>query len=160
MHNNSIRCALTIPVNYTTTIRQHTTIRTITVITFRFAQLIKTPAQISMDNLEYEKSKTFLVTGIVDYVPKSVLIRTIVKKTTGKVSAMSFDEGESLTEKITRFDTLVHIVEGKAEVIIDDHSTLLETGEAIIIPANSHNTIKANVRFKMISTVIKSGYET
>lgn len=116
--------------------------------------------KIKMDNQEYEKSKAFAVAGIVEYIPKSVLIRTIVKKTTGKVSAMSFDEGESLTEKITRFDTFVQIVEGNAEVIIDDLSTLLEAGEAIIIPANSRNTIRGNVRFKMISTVIKSGYET
>ena len=113
-----------------------------------------------MQDHEYDKSRVFAVTGVVDYIPKSVLIKTIVAKTTGKVAVVSFDEGESLTEKITRFDTLVQIVEGKAEIIIDDNSTLLEAGEAIIIPANSKNTIKANVRFKMISTVIKSGYET
>jgi len=36
---------------------------------------------------------------------------------------------------------------------------LLETGQSIIIPAHSRNSIKANVRFKMLSTIIKSGYE-
>jgi hypothetical protein len=36
---------------------------------------------------------------------------------------------------------------------------LLDTGQSIIIPAHTRNIIKANERFKMISTIIKSGYE-
>jgi hypothetical protein len=43
--------------------------------------------------------------------------------------------------------------------VINDVSHLLETGQSIIIPAQARNTLKANVRFKMLSTVIKSGYE-
>ncbi len=64
-----------------------------------------------------------------------------------------------LTEKISPFDTFIQVIEGRAEVVIDDKSNLLETGSSIIIPAHTRNTIKANERFKMISTVIKSGYE-
>jgi hypothetical protein len=36
---------------------------------------------------------------------------------------------------------------------------MLDIGQSIIIPAHTANTVKANVRFKMISTIIKSGYE-
>jgi quercetin dioxygenase-like cupin family protein len=88
-----------------------------------------------------------------------VVIKTIIKKTTGNVSVVSFDSGENLTEKISPFDTFIQIIEGRAEITIDDKSQTLETGAAIIIPAHSKNSIKANERFKMISTVIKSGYE-
>jgi hypothetical protein len=35
----------------------------------------------------------------------------------------------------------------------------LETGQSMIIPAHSKYMMKANVRFKVISTVIKSGYD-
>ena len=72
---------------------------------------------------------------------------------------ISVDSGEALTEKISPFDTFIQVIDGSAEIVIDDNSNLLKTGEAIIIPAHSPNTIKANVRFKMISTIIKSGYE-
>ena len=64
-----------------------------------------------------------------------------------------------MTEKISPFDTFIQVIDGKAEVVIDDVSSLLNVGESIIIPAHTSNTIKANVRFKMISTTIKSGYE-
>ena len=51
------------------------------------------------------------------------------------------------------------MIDGKAEIVIDGVSNLLDTGQSIIIPAHSRNTIKANIRFKMLSTIIKSGYE-
>jgi quercetin dioxygenase-like cupin family protein len=86
------------------------------------------------------------------------VIKTIIKKTEGNVSAVSFDYGQALAEKISPTDTFIQIVEGNAEVVIDDKSHLLHTGQSIIIPAHSCNTIKANERFKMISTIIKSGY--
>ncbi len=112
-----------------------------------------------MESSEFEKAKVFIVVEIIEYIPNSVVIKTIIKKTTGNVSAVSFDSGEALTEKISPFDTFIQIIEGEAEVVIDGASHLLITGQSIIIPAHSRNVIKANVRFKMISTVIKSGYE-
>ncbi|AVR45118.1 cupin [Christiangramia fulva] len=108
---------------------------------------------------EIEKSRSFIVVEIIEYVPNAVVIKTIIKKTSGNVSAVSFDSGENLTEKVSPFDTFIQIIEGKAEIWIDDLSQILETGESIIIPAHSRNSIKANERFKMISTIIKSGYD-
>jgi quercetin dioxygenase-like cupin family protein len=112
-----------------------------------------------MENAELENAKVFKVVDILEYIPQSVVIKSILRKTTGIVSAVSFDSGEVLVGKISRFDTLIQIIDGNSEVIIDDKSNLLENGQSIIIPANTKNTIKANVRFKMISTMIKSGYE-
>ena len=112
-----------------------------------------------MKNSEVEKAKVFIIVEIIEYVPNAVVIKTIIKKTTGNVSAVSFDSGEDLTLKTSPFDTFIQVIDGKAEIIIDNKSNILETGHSIIVPAHSHNTIKANVRFKMISTIIKSGYE-
>jgi quercetin dioxygenase-like cupin family protein len=108
---------------------------------------------------EIDKSKVFIIVEIIEYVPDSVLIKTIIKKTTGNVSAVSFDAGEKLEERTSPFDTFIQVIDGKAEIIIDGNRSLLQTGEGIIIPAHSRNSIKANNRFKMLSTVIKSGYE-
>lgn len=112
-----------------------------------------------MDNLELEKSKIFIVVEIIEYIPNSVVIKTIIKKTTGNVTAVSFDSGEALAEKISPFDTFIQIIDGEAKIVIDGKAHLLGIGESIIIPAHTRNIIEAEVRFKMISTVIKSGYE-
>lgn len=108
---------------------------------------------------EVERSKAFIIVEMLDYASRSTVIKTIVRKTTGNVSAVSCDSGEILKEKISPFDNLIQVMDGKAEIVIDDKSTMLETGQSIIIPAHSRNTIKAHVRFKMLSTIIKSGYE-
>lgn len=112
-----------------------------------------------MDNLEVEKSKTLITVEIIEYVHNSVVIKTILKKSTGNVSVMSFDSGEGLTEKKTPFDTYVQIIEGKAEIVISGKSNILLSGQSIVIPAHASNFVKPNGRFKMIQTVIKSGYE-
>ena len=112
-----------------------------------------------MENAELEKSKAFKVVDILEYISHSVVIKTISRKTTGNISAISFDSNQVMIGKIYPFDNFIQIIDGNAEIIIDDKSNLLEVGQSIIIPAHSTNTIKANVRFKMISTIIKSGYE-
>lgn len=108
---------------------------------------------------QVDKAKTLIIVEIIEYVPNSVVIKTILKKTTGNISAVSFDTGEGFAEKSSPFDTFIQVIEGKAEIIIDSMTHNLATGESIIIPAHVYNMIKANERFKMISTVIKSGYE-
>ena len=72
-----------------------------------------------MEAPELEKSKVFIVVEILEYIPNSVLIKTIIRKTTGNVSAVSFDSGEALTEKITPFDTFIQVIDGQAEVVIN-----------------------------------------
>ena len=112
-----------------------------------------------MDPSEVEKSKIYITVEIIEYIPNSVVIKTILKKSTGNISVMSFDSGEGLTEKTTPFDIYAQIIEGKAEIVISGKSHLLLTGQSIVIPAHAPNLIKPNGRFKMIQTLIKSGYE-
>ena len=111
------------------------------------------------ENSELERSKAHIIVEIIEYMPNSVVIKTIIKKSTGNISVMSFDSGEGLTEKISPFDTFIQIIEGKAEVVINKISSVLTEGQGIIVPAHVANFIKPNGRFKMISTIIKSGYE-
>ena len=112
-----------------------------------------------METREQEKSQPFIIVEIIEYAPNCVVSRTIIKKSTGNVTAEAFDTGEELNEKISPFDTFAQIIDGKAEIVIDGRSNFLDTGQSIIMPAHTRNFIKANERFKMISTVIKSGYE-
>ena len=113
----------------------------------------------NIDTMEMETAKAHIIVEIIEYVPNAVVIKTIIKKSTGNISIMSFDSGEGLTEKISPFDTFAQIIEGSAEIVIDHVSNHLNTGMGIIIPAHLSSFIKPNGRFKMIQTVIKSGYE-
>lgn len=112
-----------------------------------------------MDTSEIEKGTIHITVEIIEYLLNSVVIKTILKKSTGNISVMSFDSGEGLTEKTTPFDTFIQIIEGQAEIVISGVSHCLATGASMVIPAHAPNFVKPNGRFKMILTVIKSGYE-
>lgn len=112
-----------------------------------------------MHTTEIEKSKAHILIEIIEYVPNSVVTKTMIRKTTGNISVVAIDTGEVLAEKISPFDTFIQIIDGKAEVVIDGKSNMIQVGQAIIIPAHASNSVRANERFKMISTIIKSGYE-
>lgn len=111
------------------------------------------------DEAGLEKSKSHIIVEIIEYMANAVVIKTIIKKSTGNISVMSFDSGEGLTEKTSPFDTFAQIIEGQATIVIDKEPHLLVSGQGIIIPAHAPNFINPNGRFKMILTIIKSGYE-
>jgi quercetin dioxygenase-like cupin family protein len=112
-----------------------------------------------MEKSEIEKSKRHITVEIIEYLEHSVVSKTILNKSTGNVSVLSFDSGEGLIEKTIPFDTYVQIIEGNAELVISGISSFLSTGHSIVIPAHAPNFVRPNGRFKMIMTVIKSGYE-
>ena len=113
----------------------------------------------TMEAKEIEKAVAHITVEIIEYIPNSVVIKTILKKTTGNISVISFDSGEGLTEKTTPFDTFVQIIDGTAQIVISGVSHSLLTGQSIVIPAHAPNYVTPNGRFKMIQTIIKSGYD-
>src|SRR5688572_11213856 len=108
---------------------------------------------------EIEKGKSHIIVELIEYEHQSVVTKSILKKATGSINALSFASGEGLNEKTSSFDTYAQIIDGSAIIIIDGKSNTLQTGEGILIPAHRPSHIKPNGRFKMILTVIKSGYE-
>ena len=112
-----------------------------------------------MEIIELEKAKTHIIVEIIEYIPNSILSRTILKKITGNVTASSFAAGEELAEKTSPFDNYIQIIDGAAEIIIDEKIYKLSLGQGIVIPAHAKHCFNADEKFKMISTVIKSGYE-
>jgi len=108
---------------------------------------------------EMEKLKVHIIVEILEYVPHSVLSKTIIKRATGNVTVSSFDKGEELTEKIFPFDNYIQVIDGTAEILINKKKYKLKLGEGIIIPAFSKYCFNARNKFKMITTIIKSGYE-
>jgi len=113
----------------------------------------------STDNAEVKKGASHIIVELVEYEHNAVVSKSIMKKTTGSINAMSFESGEGLNEKTSAFDTYAQIIDGSAHIVIDGKATTLLTGQGIVIPAHKASHIEPNGRFKMILTVIKSGYE-
>jgi len=108
---------------------------------------------------EIEKGKAHIIVELIEYEHDEVVSKSIMKKNTGSIDAMSFDSGEGLNEKTSPFDTYLQIIDGSAIIVIDGKSSKLEIGQGILIPAHASSHIEPNGRFKLLLTVIKSGYE-
>jgi len=112
-----------------------------------------------MDKAELKKSKIHIIVEIIEYMLNAMVSKTIIKKTTGNITVSALDAGEEVAEKTSPFDNFIQIIDGTAEVSINEKIYHLKLGEGIIIPAHSRHCFNANEQFKMISTIIKSGYE-
>jgi quercetin dioxygenase-like cupin family protein len=102
------------------------------------------------------KAKIINLAEMVSYQPDSVVSRQITKADAGNITLFAFDEGQGLSEHTTPFDALVHVLEGKAEIIISGKSYHLKMGDAIIMPADEPHALKADGPFKMLLTMIRN----
>jgi len=148
-------------VIYVTNSHQHVMMcfrKTTTFISFtKYVLMGNHPDQI--DHSELEKSKVHIIVEIIEYMSNAVVSKTIIKKVTGNVTVSSLDAGEEVAEKTSPYDTFVQVIDGTAELTIRDRSYKLRLGEGIIVPGHVKHRFNAAVPFKMLATVIKSGYE-
>jgi len=103
-----------------------------------------------------ETSKLFAPVESIEYADGSVVSKTILKKSTGNITLFAFDMGEGLSEHTSPYEALVQLLDGNAEITIGETSYNLHTGQSIILPANIPHSLKANEKFKMMLTMIKS----
>ncbi|MGH9642102.1 MAG: cupin domain-containing protein [Terriglobales bacterium] len=92
----------------------------------------------------------------VNYQEGSVVSRAILKREKGNITLFAFDEGQGLSEHTSPFDAIVQAIEGEAEVTVAGKPISLRTGEVVLLPAGKPHAVKANARFKMLLTMIRS----
>lgn len=109
-----------------------------------------------LQNKEVEQLRRFRVLDILEYVPFSITVKTILSNPFGKIVAYSFDGARDQPENTSTSDTILQIIDGNAEILVDSQLHSLAAGDFILIPANARSKITANQRFKMVSTTIKS----
>jgi len=102
------------------------------------------------------KSQIVHLSGMVEYQEGSVVSRQVTKSDAGNVTLFAFDKDQGLSEHTAPFDALVHILDGKAQVIISGKTFELSVGDAIIMPANEPHALRAAQRFKMLLTMIRA----
>ena len=91
-----------------------------------------------------------------DYQKGSIVSRKIIQKESGSVTFFTFEEGQELSTHSAPFDALVQVVDGEAEIRIDDRPHQVAAGQILLLPANHPHAVKAIKRFKMLLVMIKS----
>ncbi|WP_408024704.1 cupin domain-containing protein [Tenacibaculum sediminilitoris] len=109
-----------------------------------------------MKNNEFKKLISYNIKDKLDYVSNTVVIKHIPYEETNDIMVLALDYGKVYKPKPTPFSTFIQVIEGKAEVLVDDVFTNLQNGDSMIIPGNTVSTIEAHQRFKMLSIILKN----
>ena len=108
-----------------------------------------------MENGEFEESITFNLADILEFKSNAIVVKNIMVENNCVIQAFVFDYGKVQSYEKSPFSRFIHIIEGKAEVVINDNSTFMQKGDSILIPGHSTSSIEANHKFKMICTTTK-----
>ena len=93
---------------------------------------------------------------LVEYQEGSVVSKTMVKKEAGTLTIFAFDKGQGLSEHTAPFDVLITILDGEAEISVNQEKVILKAGESIQLLSDQPHSLKAIKRFKMLLLMIKS----
>jgi quercetin dioxygenase-like cupin family protein len=108
-----------------------------------------------MEKSIFEHSNVFRFPEKVDYSSEGIISKRVIDRPVGTVTLFSFDAGQRLSTHSAPYDAMLQVIEGNAEVIINDVQFVLTTGEAIIMPAGIPHAVNAPEKFKMVLTMIK-----
>ena len=96
------------------------------------------------------------LTGLVEFADDSVVSKTLLDKPAGTLTLFAFAAGQGLSEHTSPYDATVHVLEGKARVVIDGEGIEVSAGELIVMPANVAHSLAAQERFKMLLIMIRN----
>ncbi|WP_242095122.1 cupin domain-containing protein [Aestuariivivens sediminicola] len=109
-----------------------------------------------MENEDFEVGITFNLSNILDYNSNDIVVKNILIRDAVVIQCLLFDFGKVRAFEKSPFLRFIYIVEGKAEVVINNNSTFLQKGDSILIPGNTESSIEANQPFKMLCVTEKN----
>lgn len=94
--------------------------------------------------------------GLITYAEDSIVSKTLLDKPVGTLTLFAFDKGQRLSEHTSPYDAVVQIVEGQGTLTIDGKEVKADAGQIVIMPANIPHDVRADQKFKMLLTMIRS----
>lgn len=91
----------------------------------------------------------------VEYSTDGIVSKRVIDRKVGTVTLFAFDKGQRLSTHSAPFDAMVQVVEGQAEIVIDEKPYQMGPGDTIVMPANVPHAVNATEKFKMVLTMIK-----
>jgi quercetin dioxygenase-like cupin family protein len=110
---------------------------------------------IIMEKSIFEPGNVFRFNESVEYSTDGIVSKRILDRSVGNVTLFAFDKGQRLSTHSAPFDAMVQVIEGSAEIVINEVRNQLHTGDSIIMPAGIPHAVNATEKFKMILTMIK-----
>lgn len=105
---------------------------------------------------EIQKAKPITLKEAILYSRNSIVSKTLLDTKAGTLTLFAFDKGQALSEHTAPFDAVVQILDGEALLVIAAKKVAAPCGTLVIMPAHLPHAVKAQKRFKMLLTMIRS----
>jgi len=92
---------------------------------------------------------------LVAWQDGSIVSRKLIARSGGNVTLFAFAEGQALSEHTTPHDALLHVIDGQADVRIEDRTVTVGPGQAVVLPAGRPHAVTARTAFKMLLTMVR-----
>lgn len=103
-------------------------------------------------NIEF--SKVLEMESLVEYQEGQVVSRTLAQGKNLSLTLFAFDKDEEISSHSSSGDALVYILDGEAEITIEDEVYTVKKGETIVMPAGKPHALLAKEQFKMVLIVV------
>lgn len=111
-----------------------------------------------MEDTKYVKNinggRAIVLASLIDYVEGRGVRKDIAESKGHIIRLFAFDEGKGLKTHTSAGDAIVQILEGSAEITVEDNKFILSKGETVVFPSGVPHSLYAVERFKMLLTVI------
>ena len=109
-----------------------------------------------MSEAKVQKAEVVKLLDLIAYQAGSVVSREIVSRPTGTATLFAFDADQGLSEHTAPFDAVVQILDGEACLVIGGQEISAAAGQLVVMPAHVPHSLRAERRFKMLLTMIRS----
>ncbi|SYZ71839.1 Cupin region [Candidatus Zixiibacteriota bacterium] len=92
---------------------------------------------------------------LLDYVPGSIVSRTLIQSKAGTITLFSFGAGQSLSEHTAPYDALVQVLDGETTLTIGGKPLTVKAGETVLMPANVPHAVDSAAASKILLTMIR-----
>lgn len=105
-----------------------------------------------LKNIEHEK--VVMLADEVTVQPGQIVSKTLTQNGAVSITLFAFSKGEEISSHESSGDAMVLILDGTAELTIDEVKYTCHAGESIVMPAHKPHAVYAAEDFKMLLTVI------
>lgn len=96
------------------------------------------------------------LSSMAEYQDGAIVSKILLKKEKGSATLFAFDAGQELSEHTVPHDALVQVIDGEAEIAVDDVPHRLRAGDTLLMPGGHPHRVRAAERFKMVLTMIRA----
>jgi quercetin dioxygenase-like cupin family protein len=104
---------------------------------------------------ELPPARAVILERELDYVPGSIVSRTIARARGGSITLFAFDAGQELSEHTAPFDAFVEVLDGAVELTIGGEKVSARKGETVRMPAGIPHAVRALQPFKMLLSMVR-----